>query len=122
MYAVSQVTSDATQTQNLILPDGSQCTLTIAYIPQQYAWVILSLAWQSLNGALSFNLNNFQITTSPNMLNQWRNLITFGLGCTCVRNREPSQQKDFSSGNAQLWVLSAAEVAQFQRIMTGALS
>lgn len=122
MYIVQQITSNPSQTQTLILPDGSQANITISYYPQQYAWFITSLTWASVNGALSFSLSGLQITTSPNMLNQWRNSLTFGLGCTCVGNREPTQLQDFSSGNAQLWILSAAEVAQYARILGGALS
>ena len=118
MYQISQVTSDATQSQVLILPDGSQCSITLSYILQQAAWVILSLAWTSVSGSTSFTITNLQITTNPNMLHQWRNLLTFGLGCTCVGNREPSQQLDFSSGNAQLYILTAAEVAQYTQLLS----
>ena len=116
MYLVSQVSSAPLQTQTLILPDGSSTTLTMAFYPQQYCWVITLLTWKT------FTLSGLQITTSPNMLNQWKNQLSFGLGCTCVNNREPTQQQDFSSVNAQLWILSAAEVAQYARILGGALS
>ncbi len=116
MYAVQQIASLPLQTQTLILPDGSQTTITLAYYPQQYAWYILSLTWKS------FTLTGLQITTSPNMLHQFRNSLTWGLGCTCTGNREPTQLQDFSSGAAQLYILTAAEVAQYARILGGATS
>ena len=116
MYLVQQITSAPLQKQTLILPDGSSTTITMAFYPQQYAWFITSLIYKT------FTLQGLQITTSPNMLNQFRNQITFGLGCTVAGNREPTQQQDFSSGAAQLWILSSAEVAQYARILAGALS
>lgn len=113
MNLIQQVTSDPLQTQTLILPDGSSCNLTIAFYPQQYAWFITELAWKD------FLLTGMQITTSPNMLNQWRNKLTFGLGCTVVSNREPTQQQDFSSGAAQLFILTEDEVAEYANILAG---
>lgn len=116
MYLVQQVTSAPLQSQTLILPDGSSCNITIAFYPQQYAWFIVALTWKT------FVLTGLQITTSPNMLNQWKNTLTFGLGCNVVANREPTQQQDFESGAAQLFILDANEVAQYARILGGATS
>ena len=108
MYLIQQITSDPTQTQTLILPNGNTCNLTISYAVQQYAWFILSLTYGT-----NFTLQGMQITANPNMLHQWRNAIPFGLGCFVTGNREPSQIQDFSSGAAQLYILSQAEVAQY---------
>lgn len=116
MYLIQQITSAPLQKQTLILPDGSSTSLTIAFYPQQYAWFITLLTYKT------FTLQGLQITTSPNMLNQWKNSLTFGLGCTVAGNREPTQQQDFLSGAAQLFILSSAEVAQYARILGGALS
>lgn len=116
MYQIQQITTDPTQTQTLILPDGSQAVLTIAYYPQQYAWFILELSYQS------FTLNGMQITANPNMLNQWRNSLPFGLGCFVAGNREPTQQQDFASGAAQLYLLSAAEVAEYATFLSAGVT
>ena len=113
MFLIQQITSDPLQTQTLILPDGSSTTITMAFYPLQYAWFITSLTWKT------FSLSGLQITTSPNMLNQWRNSLTFGLACYVAGNREPTQQQDFVSGAAQLYILSAAEVAQYYQFLTG---
>ncbi len=83
--------------------------MTIQYQAQQYAWFILSLTYAPLN----FTLTGMQITANPNMLNQWKNSLPFGLGCFVAGNREPTQLQDFSSGAASLFILTAAEVAQY---------
>jgi hypothetical protein len=109
MYAIQQITSAPTQTMTLILPSGQTANLTIQYAAQQYCWFILSLTYAPLN----FTLQGVQITANPNMLNQWRNSLPFGLGCFVNGNREPTQLQDFSSGNAQLFILTQAEVASY---------
>ena len=113
MYLINQITSDYLQAQNVVLPTGGQFSLTIYYVPQQYGWFITNLTY------LSFTLTGLRITTNPNMLQQWKSQIPFGLGCFVTANREPTQLQDFSSGAAQLFVLSAAEVAEYSNILAG---
>jgi hypothetical protein len=107
MNIISNLTANPTQTQTLILPSGQQANLTISFAAQQYAWFILSLTYGS------FTLQGVQITGNPNMLNQWRNSLPFGLGCFVAGNREPTQLQDFVSGAANLYLLSQAEVAAY---------
>src|SRR4051812_27196145 len=71
MYEVKQVTSDAGQTQSLILPDGTTVTITMVFIPMQYGWFFSNITYGS------FVLENIRICNSPNLLHQWRNLIPF---------------------------------------------
>ncbi len=112
MYQVS-VTSDAVQDQNLVLADGSQISIEIRFVPMQFGWFFNYLNY----GA--FSLNGFRIVNSPNMLQQYRNLIPFGLACFSLSQREPSQQTDFSSGNSNLYILSSDDVVYYNDILTG---
>lgn len=118
MYLIQNITSNPTQTQTLILPNGQQANLTISYFAQQYAWFILSLTYASAN----FTLQGMQITANPNMLHQWRNSLPFGLGCFVTGNREPTQIQDFSAGAANLYILSAAEVAAYATHLTAGVN
>jgi hypothetical protein len=111
MNLIQQITSDPFQQQTLILPDGSSFLLQMYWAPQQYSWAITQLVYKS------FTLNGLRISNSPNMLNQFQNQLPFGLACFSTNNREPSQQQDFSSGASQLYVLTAAEVAQYQAFL-----
>ena len=116
MYLIQQITTDPLQTQTLILPDGSQANLTISFAPQQYAWFILNLTYGT------FVLEGMQITTNPNMLNQWRNSLPFGLACFVDGNREPTQQQDFASGAAKLYLLSQSEVSDYAAFLASGVS
>lgn len=112
MNIIQQITTAPLQQQTLILPDGTSFTMTLYFIPMQQGWFITELVY----GA--FILRGLRVTVSPNMLNQFRNQIPFGLACFSVGNREPSLQQDFSSGNATLYVLTAAEVTEYARLLS----
>lgn len=111
MLLINQITANALQRQTLVIATGEQFTMTMYFRPQQQGWFINELVF---NG---FVLRGMRITNSPNMLNQWRNVLPFGLGCFSAGNREPSQQQDFSSGASKLYVLTQAEVKQYAEFL-----
>lgn len=115
MYIIQQITDDAFQEQNLILPDGTSLTLQMRFVPMQFGWVITSLVY----GA--FTLTGLRITVSPNMLRQFKNEIPFGLACyaNAQNNREPTQQEDFSSNNFSMYLLDETEVQAYEEILSG---
>lgn len=114
MFIIQQITSDPLQKQTLILTDGTSLQLTLYFRPLQYGWFINELVYQN------FTLQGLRLTVSPNMLRQFKNQIPFGLGCFANNvSREPSQQQDFSSGAFSLYILSKAEVAQYENTLAG---
>lgn len=113
MYQVQNITADAVQQQNLVLPDGTIVSLSLIYITQQYGWFITNLTYGS------FIINNLRITNSPNMLFQFKNQIPFGLACFSTENREPTQQADFFSGEANLYILTPSEVNDYVQFLEG---
>lgn len=113
MYLIQQVTADSKQTQSLLLPDGSTIQIAMEYKPMQYGWFITSLVYAG------FTLNGVRICTSPNLLHQYKNQIPFGLACYTDGNHEPMLQQDFSEGRSKLYILTAAEVTAYSRILSG---
>lgn len=113
MYQIQNLTSGARQKQNLVLPDGSTIQINLRFSPMQYGWFLTSLVYGD------FILKGVRIVNSPNMLHQWRNKIPFGLACFSAHDREPSLQKDFSSGASKLYVLSEPEVTQYTEFLNG---
>lgn len=111
MNLIQNVTSNSFQQQTLILDDGSSLLLQMYFMPMQYAWVITKLVYKD------FVLNGQRIVVSPNMLQQYRNEIPFGLACFSQNNREPTQQLDFSSGAAKLYILSSTEVEAYEAVL-----
>lgn len=116
MFLVQNITTSPLQTQNLTLPDSTIITLQLYFIPMQSGWFITNLTYGT------FVLNGMRITNNSNLLLQFQNIIPFGLACYSTANREPSLQQDFSSGASKLYVLDAAEVAEYYALLTsGAL-
>ena len=113
MYQIQQITSDPLQQQTLILYTGVPMTLQIYFRPRQQGWFINSLTY------LTFTLNGLRISNQLNMLRQWKNIIPFGMACISTDNREPGLIQDFSSGASNLYILSAAEVAEYEAYLAG---
>ncbi len=111
MQLIQQITSAPLQTQTLILTNGISLTLQMYFRPIQQGWFFNSLTYQS------FQLNGLRISNQLNMLRQWKNLIPFGLACISTQNREPSLIQDFASGASSLYILSAAEVAEYEAFL-----
>ncbi len=113
MLKINQITDDPSQTQRVLLPDGDFFTLSLYFRPMQLGWWISELTYNS------FTLRGLRITTNPNMLFQYQNLIPFGIACVTSGNREPSQLQDFSSGAATLYVLTQIECQQYATLLAG---
>lgn len=113
MLTIIGITADTLQKQRMVLPDGTFLTMTICFKPMQLGWFIQELVHDA------FTLNGVRIVVSPNMLQQFRNQIPFGLACFSTGNREPQLAQDFVSGNCSLYLLTAAEVDQLTEIIRG---
>ncbi len=107
------VTANFAQTQTLVLADGSSFDLTLLYKPRQQGWFISNLTY----GA--FSVNGIRVTLFPNILNQYRNQIPFGLACFAEANREPMLQDDFVTLNANLYLLTSQEVQTVADLLSG---
>lgn len=107
MKLIQQITSDPLQQQSLILDDGTAVKIQLYFRPMQFGWFINELSYGD------FLLQGLRITNNPNMLHQWRNKLPFGLACYTTGNREPTQQEDFSSATAKLYLLTAEEVEAY---------
>lgn len=114
MFLVQQITASPLQTMTLILADGSKLGLTLYYRPMQLGWYLEQVTWGT------FTAGCLRIVNSPNLLHQFCNQLPFGLACYTTGNREPTQQQDFLSGAAKLYVISQAEVTQFTEYLHGA--
>jgi hypothetical protein len=108
MNSIPNLTDDPSQKQTVVLPDGSKLDLRIRYRQSQSGWYVDELVWGT------FILRGLRITNSPNMLRQWKNRLPFGIACTTKGNREPTQVKDFESGDSVLYVLTAEEVDGYE--------
>lgn len=108
MLLIQSVTSDPYQQQSVTLGDGTFVTFTLRFVPLQQTWVFDQISWQT------FVVNGLRCCNSPNLLYQWKNLLPFGLGCFSKSNRDPQLQEDFQSGASKLYILTEAEVLEYE--------
>ncbi len=112
MYLVKEITSDAKQKHTLVLFNGESLVLTLEYKPMQQSWFA---DWE-YDG---FSVRGTRISSHPNLLRQFRNLIPFGLACYTDKNAEPLLQEDFSSGRSKLYILDDDEVESVEEFISG---
>lgn len=113
MIQISQITTDALQTQTLVLPSGDTFSITMYYMPLQICWVFTNITYKS------FIINNLKISNNPNLLYQWQNIVPFGIGCFSPSGREPTLQQDFASQASKLYILTQDQVQQYTDYIQG---
>lgn len=113
MYKIQQLTSDAQQLQTITLSDGTFISLQLEYKPVQFGWFIVNLTYGD------FVINGLRICNNPNILNQFKNKLPFGLACFVVGEREPTLIDDFNSDAAELFILNSDEVKYYSEYLIG---
>lgn len=112
MYLIQRITTNPLQSQTLVLEDGTSFSMTMYFRPMQQGWFFNEISYGD-----NFLVRGVRVVNSPNILRQWGNILPFGIGCFSAGNREPSLQDDFSSGVSKLYVLNAAEVAEYSEFL-----
>lgn len=106
MQTLDNISNDAKQKHTILLAeDNSRIVLDLTYKPTQIGWFV-DVTYETM-GIQIFGL---RVTTNTNILNQWRNILPFGLLCTCDDEQEPLLLDDFIVGRAKLHILSAEDV------------
>lgn len=103
MTLLTGIRATGTQKFQALSSSGKSISFTLIYSAATQNWK----ADIEYNG---FKLNGIRIFTSLNILYQYRNIIDFGLACYTQDKGEPFIVNDFSSGRAELYVLTADEV------------
>lgn len=97
----------AVGTQDLVIMayNGDPVLITLVYVSAIQQWKI-DIIWEN------FTLRGNRIFLSPNILSQYENIIPFGLGVSSDDNVDPFLVNDFSTGRANLYLLSEEELTE----------
>lgn len=113
MFQIQRLSDYAKQAQTVFLPDGTSFYIELTFKPLQTAWFFdLTYGDRAIRGQ--------RLVTSPNCLRHYHNLLPFGIACFSNSDRDPLFQKDFISGDIELYVLTQAEVAAFEEWLANA--
>lgn len=106
MQTLDTISNDAKQKHTILLAeDNSRIVLDLTYKPTQLGWFV-----DVIYETLGIQIFGLRVTTNTNILDQWRNILPFGLLCTCEDEQEPLLLDDFIVGRAKLHILSAEDV------------
>lgn len=94
----------------LIGEAGEQISFSLYFDPTQKGW-FADISWGT------WKVTGFQILIGPNVWRQWKNIITFGLGCSSIDGYDPAYLTDFSSGRISLYLLNAADVEYVEELL-----
>lgn len=107
MLYINKLTTDPQQ--NIILTGipGLSITMTLRFMPRVKRWM---MGLQTAN----FELNGLPVVTSPNMLRQFQNQISFGIACVTASGVDPFTINDFATQSSNLYLLTSTDVAQVE--------
>ena len=111
MQILDTISNDAKQKHTILLEkDNSSIVINLVYKPTQLGW-FMDVEYETKD----FYIYGLRVTTNLNILNQWRNVIPFGIICYCEDAQEPLSVEDFLVGRAHLAVLDEDEVKELTK-------
>jgi len=107
MLYINKITSDPSQKMLLTGIPGLQINMTLQFMPRVQNWV-MGLSYGE------FSAQGIVVTTSLNMLRQFKNNIPFGISCVRDDGLDPFQINDFAERIANLYLLNSDDVAAIE--------
>lgn len=107
MLYINKITTDPQQQITLTGIPGASINLTLRFMPRIRQWIF----------GVVYNTTSIQgiaVTTSPNMLRQFRRVLPFGIACLTASGLDPFQVTDFSNQASNLYLLNAEDVAAIE--------
>jgi hypothetical protein len=91
MFPVNNLTASGNQTSAVLLADGTTVTLTFRYRAAIQRWTV-DVAYSKTG----FVANGIGLSTHPNLLRDWRDVIPFGLQVSTTDGTDPFMASDLA--------------------------
>lgn len=102
MRQIVELTNSANQDMSLLGENGEVIAFKLEYKPTQGFWYFdLSYNGKTINGA--------RLVISPNILDSYKNIFSFGIACTSNDGGDPYFVDDFVNDRVQLYLLTEEE-------------
>ena len=108
MKKLDRLTDQPKQRYSVPLDDGGTFTIELIYLARPQLWM-MNIAQGD------FKLNGVVMTTYPNLLRQYKNLIQFGLMVVTADGTDPMYLDDFVTGRVGLYQLEQDDVDYIER-------
>lgn len=110
MILIDNLNDAADQQTSLQMADGTVGTLELFFRGSIQRWTFDFTHEQFPNGALQGQM----LCVHPNILRNFKNLLSFGLSVVSADGGDPVDIEDFASGRISLYLLDASEVASVE--------
>jgi hypothetical protein len=100
MKVLNTLTEDPDQQMTFVLADGSSIQLQFQYRRAIQRWIVNI-------GYGGFIANGIILSTHPNLLRVWRNIIPFGIAVASTDMADPFQLQDFTNGRVTVYILDS---------------
>lgn len=111
MLKITEINNDPKQTLLLVIDGYAKAKLTLEFKPNQYSW-FYNLEWQN------FATFNEQVSNSPNILRQYRNILPFGIWIETDGGQDPMSIDAFTTTTG-LYLLNKTEIEEVETIYYG---
>lgn len=111
MQEITGITAEYKQKLSITITNFGYADLTLSYKPNQFAW-FFDLTWQE------FTTTNQQLTMSPNILRQYRNILPFGIICSNNNNLDPLVLESFVT-DTKLYLIDSSEIISLEAALYG---
>ena len=115
MVGIDNLSDAADQLTTLQMPDGSVGTLELFFLGATNRWSFNFTHPQFPAGAL----NGQMLCVHPNILRNFKNILSFGMACLSQNGTDPVDIEAFASGRTSLYLLDAADVAAIEQDIYG---
>ena len=101
---IDQINDSPKQKYSVTIESGVIVDILLQFMPTQSCWLL------DVTNNNGFVVKGIRLTVSPNVLNQFRNIINFGFAVTSRDGGDPQNLNDFSSNRIRIYSLSAEDV------------
>ncbi len=108
MKTITGIQANPSQELTVVLEDGTSFTLSMYFRPAISMWMC-----DILYGEIA--INNMRVCNNLNILEQYSNILPFGIACFTDSGYEPSLIDDFSTLKAQLLLMTSSDVEAIEQ-------
>lgn len=98
MRQITTITTQARQSFTVISEEGEEIKISLRFLPTQVSW-FMDVVTEN------FSVYNLRVSISPNILDKFHNILSFGICVLAQDGVDPFQVDDFYTGRAEFYIL-----------------
>ena len=112
MKLYTTITSQPSQDFYIITDDSKKVDIHLYFLPTQESWFI-DITCEN------FTVKGIRVSRSPNILDKYHNILTFGINISTADGYDPWRITDFEDGYASFILLNEEELKSVTELLNG---